>query len=228
MLRSLIKYLPLLGTLLLAASLISLYYFWPGFQQSLAEAAGYVKAGDSEALAAWFRQYGIWGPLLIVLFMVVQMFLIFFPTWLPMIVAVVGYGPIGGFLISIIAVTASSTIGYAIGLYLSQKTLRLLIGKEKEKRLEVLVRRYGAGAVFLAHISPVLNTDAISFIGGMLRMGYRRFIVATLAGAIPLAAAIAYLGKDLETLKTGLFWLGGAAVIIYIIYIWIDIRKRKR
>lgn len=58
-------------------------------------------------------------------------------------------------------------------------------------------------------------------------MKYRKFILATLAGIIPLAFAIAYFGEDTDTLKNGLYWIGGAGILIYGIYVYIDHRKNK-
>lgn len=62
----------------------------------------------------------------------------------------------------------------------------------------------------------------------MLSMKYRKFILATMAGIIPLSFAIAYFGKNTDKLKNGLYWIGGAGILIYAIYVYIDYRKGKK
>ena len=90
-----------------------------------------------------------------------------------------------------------------------------------------MVEEYGFWAVALFRVSPFLSNDAISIIAGMLTMGYRKFIFATLTGIVPLALAIGYFAEDTETLKTGLYWIGGAGLLLYGVYIYIDRKKKK-
>jgi uncharacterized membrane protein YdjX (TVP38/TMEM64 family) len=52
----------------------------------------------------------------------------------------------------------------------------------------------------------MLSNDAISFVAGLLRMGYWRFIAATLAGIAPLTIFIAIMGQSNDTLLQGLLW----------------------
>lgn len=218
---------PLLITLVILAGLGVVYALSPDLQQEIKQAFEYAKAGERQALAQWFKQFGAWGPIGIVLFMVLQMFLVVFPSWLPMIVANIGYGAIWGTLIAILAVACASTVGYILGRSLSQPLIDRLVGKKQERKLKGLVERYGFGIVVLFRLSPLLSTDAISIVAGALGMPYWRYMLATLAGITPLAAAIAYFVKDLDQLERGLYWLGGAGLLLYGIYIWLDMRRRR-
>ncbi len=222
-----IRYLPVLITFLTLASLAASFFIFPEVRVEVNKGYELLREGRTEALAEWFRSFGLWGPLLIILFMVIQMFMVVFPSWLPMIVAVLGYGAVGGVLISIVAVTVASTIGYLMGFFISKRALHRLIGQKKEEKMETLVRRYGIGVVILFRLSPILSNDAISFVAGILNMGYWRYLAATLAGITPLACAIAYFGQDLDMLREGLYWLGGAGILLYGLYIWLDIRSRR-
>ncbi|WP_373055639.1 TVP38/TMEM64 family protein [Zunongwangia sp. H14] len=86
---------------------------------------------------------------------------------------------------------------------------------------------YGFWAVIIARVSPVLSNDATSFVAGLLRMGYWKFIAATLAGIIPLTGAIAYLGGNFQRLKSGLIWISAVSLVLLIIYIIYDRKKKK-
>ena len=79
--------------------------------------------------------------------------------------------------------------------------------------------RVGLWAVFVGRLLPVVRTY-ISFPAGLSRIGYPRFIMATLAGAIPWNFALAYagylLGKQYEKVAAvmGPFVLPIAVVVL--------------
>jgi membrane protein DedA with SNARE-associated domain len=56
--------------------------------------------------------------------------------------------------------------------------------------------RFGLWAVFVGRLLPIVRTY-ISFPAGLSRIGYVRFTLATLAGAIPWNFALAYAGYKL-------------------------------
>jgi uncharacterized membrane protein YdjX (TVP38/TMEM64 family) len=93
--------------------------------------------------------------------------------------------------------------------------------------MERYVNQYGLWAVIVARISPLLSNDAISFVAGLLRVGYQRFIVATGIGILPLTLLIAYLGESTERMKTGLLWISIISIIAFVAYVVYDQRKLK-
>jgi uncharacterized membrane protein YdjX (TVP38/TMEM64 family) len=83
------------------------------------------------------------------------------------------------------------------------------------------VEDYGVWAVIAARLSPVLSTDAVSIVAGLLGMGWRRFLLATAAGTLPLVVLIAVLGTDIDRMETGLIWISAvslAAVVGYAVW----------
>ncbi len=74
------------------------------------------------------KQFGCMGPLIIILAMVFQMFLIVIPTLILMFVSILAYGPVWGCLIIFAAVFSASSIGYNIGRYLGQGFVEKVIG----------------------------------------------------------------------------------------------------
>ncbi|WP_231367561.1 hypothetical protein [Gillisia sp. JM1] len=77
-----------------------------------------------------------------------------------------------------------------------------------------------------SYLNSFLSNDAISFVGGILRMGYWKFIGATLIGIFPLTVFISILGGSTETLKTGLLWGSIASLLAFGIYVWWDKSKK--
>ncbi len=214
----------ILSGIILAAIVIS-YFTIPEVKSFFTEAWEVLTSEDEERISSWVGELGFWGPFFIVLTMTLQMFLIVIPSPLLMVVAVLAYGPYWGVAISILAIFVASSVGYAIGKYLGKVTIDKIIGHKKEKKLEFYVERYGVWAVIITRLAPMLSNDAISFVGGILRMGYWKFIGATMAGITPLAILIAYFGENNDRLKSGLIWTSVVSLVLFIIYIIYDHKK---
>lgn len=213
---------------LIIGGLIIAYFTYAPFGNFINETWQILWSQDEDKIRDHFESFGFWGPVALVVLMVLQIFLVVFPSWLPMIVAVLAYGFLGGVVISIIGVFTASTIGYLIGKVLGEENLEKILGKKKNKKVNYWVEEYGFWAIALFRFSPFLSNDAISIIAGMLTMSYRKFIIATLVGITPLALAIGYFAEDPDTLKNGLYWIGGAGVLGYGIYVFIDYKNRKK
>lgn len=211
-----------LGVVLLIAGL---YFFWPSFHESVNQAFAILVSGDRERLHEFFKQFGIWGPVAIILAMTAQMFLLVIPSTALLVVSVLAYGPLGGTIISLLAVSVASTVGYLIGRKLGPVTIDKLIGSKTRKKTEYYVERYGFWTVIVARFSPFLSNDAISIVGGLLRMSYWRFMGATFAGILPLTIIIAYLGETNERLMTGLIWISVISLVAFVAYVIYDHRQ---
>lgn len=214
------------GVILL--SLVLLYFFNLPFQYFLDEMVDIIKCNEKERTREYFQTFGIWGPVAIILFIILQMFLIFFPSFLPIIIAVLAYGFWWGILISLIGISIAATIGYYIGLNIKGALINRWLGEKTREQMNFWISNYSFGVVVLFRISPFLSNDAISFIAGMLKMEYKKFMAATLAGMIPLSVAIGYFAEDITTLEDGMYWIGGAGLVLYAIYIFIDFNRKKR
>lgn len=213
---------------LLIATLVALYFVLPSYRAFVDEGWELLRSGDDQRIAGWFAGFGLWGPILILGLMLLQMVIFFLPSWLPMVVAVLAYGEFFGAALSIGGVAAISSLAYLLGEVLSDKTLHRITSESTRERLGVFVERYGVGAVALFRLSPFLSNDAISFVAGIVRMGYWRFLLATLLGITPLAVAIAWFARDIDTLRSGLLWIGGGGLVLYAAFIAVDHWRRER
>lgn len=217
----------LLFTIAVLVMVLSLYIFSQDFRSQVQSLWELLQSGDYQQISGWFQELKGWGPLVIVLTMVVQMFLVILPSWGLMVVSVMAYGPVWGALLAIVAVGVASTVGYFIGKAFGKAALQRITGKRSGKKVSEFIEHYGFGAVFLFRLSPLLSSDAISIVGGMLHMNFWRFMTATLLGITPLAIAIAYFGSEADRLKSGLYWLGGIGLVLYLGYVIWDYRHRR-
>jgi len=218
--------LPLYVSILLVVILTICYFTIPSINNFLTEAWNVLTSDDEARIKNWVEDFGWLGPIVIVLAMVAQMFLLVIPTILLMIVAILAYGPIWGSIIVLLAVYIASSVGYFIGKYLGAGFITQLLGEKTLEKVSSFLEDYGFWAVTITRINPFLSNDAISFVAGILKMSYWKFIAATLLGISPLTFLIAIMGSNTDSLKSGLLWGSLGSFILFGIYIWLD-KKRK-
>lgn len=218
---------PLYISIALLVGAVAAYFFIPGVNSALNEAWQVLTSDDEQKIKDWVDQFGFGGPLVIVLAMTVQMFLLVIPTPLLMIVSVLAYGPFWGAVLIVVSIFVASSIAYFIGAYFGPPLVERIVGQTTEKKIASFIDEYGFWTVIVTRVSPFLSNDAISLIAGTLRMGYWRFIGATILGILPLAILIAYLGKEIERLKTGLIWGSIISIVLFAAFVWWDKQRSK-
>ncbi|MER2997736.1 TVP38/TMEM64 family protein [Pontibacter populi] len=213
---------PMIITGLIIAALVSSYFIFPEFKQTINEGWQVLTSGDKQRISEWVSQFGFWGPFFIVLAMIAQMFLLVVNVVLLMLVAIIAYGPVWGSVIAVAAVLVSSTIGYIIGKSVGEAGVSKLIGAKAERKVSEFMDEYGIWAIIIARISPFLSNDAVSFVAGFATMRYWQFILATIAGIVPLTVLLAWLGENNQRLKTGLIWVSAVSLVLFIGYVLYD------
>lgn len=218
---------PIVASFFILVVLLGLYFFVPAFNEAMREAFSVLTSGDEQMIKEWVSKFGMWGPLALIVAMVISMFLFVMPNLLLLIISSLSYGPLWGSVISLVAVFVSSSIAYAIGYSIGPVILRRLLKEEMRLKLTRLIRNYGVGTIILFRLSPILSNEAISFIPAALKMNYRRFITATMVGSAPVIGILAFTAAE-GNFKPVLIWLSVISIVAYIVYIFIDIRTKKR
>lgn len=212
------------GSLIVA--FVALYFTLPQFKEEVDMAFDVLTGEDEERIQNWVSTFGVFGPVVIVVGMVLQMFLFVVPNILLMMIAIVSYGPVWGAVISFCGVFAASSLGYYIGSRLSRVTLAKFVSLEHQKTISEYIRDYGVGAIVITRLCSFSN-DGLSFVAGMLKMEYKKYILSTLTGITPLIVLLAIFGKN-EKIEWALVWITLASLILLVIYIVIDRRKKKK
>jgi len=217
------KKLPLIISVSFLTALVACYFLIPAFQSFVKTAFAILTSDDQQRIGDWVRTFGFWGPVVLVLVMVLQMFLFVVPNILVMIVAIVSYGPIWGSVIAFIGVFASSSVGYLIGKKLGPVTVNKFISENARQKAADFIRRYGIVSIAITRLSSLSN-DSLSIVAGLLKMAYHKYILATLAGITPLIVLLAIYGKNGKILNA-LIWIAGISLVVLIIYIIFNRKK---
>ncbi|WP_240935731.1 TVP38/TMEM64 family protein [Hymenobacter sp. HDW8] len=176
------NHLPLYVSAAVIVLLVGCYFLWPAFQSAVREAFDILTSGDRPRIAKWVQQFGAWGPVWLILAFIIQMFLVVINVVLLILVAILAYGRWWGSLWAFVGIVVASSVGYGLGHLLGEGFVGRLLGEKSQKKVVDQVQRYGVWAVVIARISPIISNDAVSFVAGLARMGYLKFLIAT-AGA---------------------------------------------
>ena len=138
--------------------------------------------GNRDAVTASMEQLGLWGPLVLAILFILQVFLAFIPGQALMVASGYLYGFWGGFLLSWL----SLVIGGEVAFLLARRHGRPFA--EKWISSDVLGRwnrnAQGQGITFYAIslVMPLVPNDAMCYVAGLDRITHRRFSIANLLG----------------------------------------------
>lgn len=222
---SISKLIPALVTGAIVITTGCFYWLHDGFHHFANEGWQVLTSNDEKRIESWISELSYWGPIIIISGFIIQMFAFVIPSWLLMVVSILAYGPFRGSLLAIIGVLVASCLAYGIGSYLSEYTLKKLIGKSSEAKMKRYLDRYGFWLIAIFRLAPFLSNDTISFVAGLTAFRFKKFIAATTFGIVPLIALIAFLGQSTDRLKTGMIWVSAACLVGFGIYTWWDQRK---
>lgn len=206
----------------IVAALILSYFFIPEVKEAFRKTWNILTSSDRDKIEEWVRQFGWWGPAVIIVVMILQTFLLFLPTIAFIVVIVLAYGPLWGSLLALISITVASMVGYGVGRLLGKLFVIRMIGRKTEDKIASFIGNYGFWAVFLVRFNSLLSNDAASFVAGMLGMNFTVFTLATLSGITPLILTIAWFGESVDDLKNGLIWISVISLLLFALYVWWD------
>jgi len=133
------------------------------------------------------------------------------------------FGTFIGGTIALLANVAGATVAFFIG--------RKLILKDSEKKQEKhyfnkAIEKYGGYTMFFLRVNPLTSSDVFSYLAGISKMNFKKFLTGTALGLIPLIYIQSYLGEEIITKNELLFNIFLIISLIYVlIFIYLIIHK---
>ncbi len=215
-------YLTVIAALLLSYALV------PAVRAAALEAYRLLASDDRTALQKWVQGFGWWGPVLIVALMIAQTLLSFVPMILVLLVSVMAYGPVYGALLGWFGAIIAALLGYGIGLVFGAGLAERFVTPSVRALIETNVQRYGAWAILALRLSPLVPSDGVSFVAGLVKMRLLPFTLATVAGVTPIAIAVGYFGSSIERLQLGIVVVTALSLLGLVGFVLFDRAKRRR
>lgn len=148
-----------------------------------------------QQLGHFFAEHPL-GPLVFITLFSIQP-IVFFPTAAMGIASGTLYGPLLGVIYTLLGAAGASTVTYAIGYFFGRGVLN---GKQASHfivRYADMIRDKPFEAMLIMHLL-FLPFDLVNYLGGLLRIDWRPFIMGTLVGSIPGVTTLVLLGTSVE------------------------------
>ncbi|QIN79263.1 hypothetical protein GBA65_12880 [Rubrobacter marinus] len=129
-------------------------------------------------------------------------------------------------MLSLVSAALAASISFGIARAVGRAPVEALVGRGSLGRADRWFERYGAYAVLVARLIPVVSFDAISYAAGLTRMGFWRFLGATTVGMAPATFAYSYLGERAPQLVGVLLVVFGVFVAAAVVAA--VVRRRRR
>lgn len=152
---------------------------------------------SQQGAAGFMRQFGDWAWLAGI-GLIISDIALPVPASAVMVALGIIYGPLIGGAAAASGSILAGLVGYGVCRMIDPRTAERLASEKGMAQARELFDRWGGWLVAGSRWLPVLP-ETISFLAGLTRMSFRRYVVALACGAVPLGFAFAtagHLGAD--------------------------------
>lgn len=218
---------PALAFLTIAAFGLA-YLLSEPFRSEANRAAGVLASGDIGAVRGYILSYGAWAPVASAALMVLQALAAPLPAFLITFANGLAFGAFWGGLLSLASATLAAAISFGVSHALGRTVVEALVGKQSLGSADRWFERHGVYAVLVARLVPVVSFDVVSYAAGLTRMGFWKFLLATLVGMAPATFVYSYLGENSPQYIDVMLAVFGVVVAVFIIAAVIRRRRNRR
>jgi uncharacterized membrane protein YdjX (TVP38/TMEM64 family) len=166
---------------------------------------------DGEELRERIEHLGAWGPLAVIVLMMLAILVSPIPSAPIAMAAGAAYGHGWGTLYVLTGAEAGALAAFGLARVLGRAALQRWFGE----RLSVgLAGSQNAlmGIVFASRLLPFISFDLVSYAAGLTVLSSWRFALATLAGIVPASFFLAHLGLEMTSGETARFLYSALAL----------------
>ncbi|HSP21357.1 MAG TPA: TVP38/TMEM64 family protein [Planococcus sp. (in: firmicutes)] len=178
---------------------------------------------DANGLRKWILSFGLWAPIMYIVFYTVRP-LIFFPASVLSIAGGLAFGAWMGTLYTIIG----ATLGAMLSFYVAKTLGNRLVRKQwtgNARKIQSQMKLNGFLYVLLFRLIPVINFDLISYVAAFAKVRFASFALATMIGIIPGTFAYNFLGSSFASGNPKIIVL---AVLVFAVLTVVPIAIRNR
>ena len=171
---------------------------------------------DREQVEVFLTGWGIWGPLLYVLILMIQVFTAIIPGQVLMIAAGYLYGFWGGVALNLVAILVASQIAFTFARRAGKPAIERFVPENIWERWGAIAQR---GDFFFFVISfwfPIIPSSATNYIAGLSHISGWLFFLASVLGRLPGIVLITLIGSHGLTL-TWQQWIVAIPCAIFLI-----------
>ena len=176
---------------------------------------------DMEGLKEYILSFGIWGPVVSFLLMILQSVAAPLPAFVITFANAALFGWVYGAILSWTSAMAGAAICFYIAKFLGRNTVENLTSKFALDEVDKFFVKYGKHTILIARLLPFMSFDLVSYAAGLTSMSFASFFIATGIGQLPATIVYSYVGGMLtggaKLMMTGLLTLVALSILIYVI-----------
>ncbi|ENZ01877.1 TVP38/TMEM64 family protein [Clostridium thermobutyricum] len=180
-----------------------------------------------EQVLNFIEKRGTFSSLIYLGIYVIKPFFLIIPTNIIAIAGGMMFGPVKGFILTMIGFFITGTIAFFISRLLGRDFVEGLLGK-RMLRLDENLEHNGFKILFLLRLPPILPYDPLSYACGFTKVSYRSFIIASLLGVMPETICYSILGKNFDKPFSPEFIIPIIILILGLLFSKKIMNKRKK
>jgi len=181
---------------------------------------------DPHAVTEAVQQSGFWGPTILFVLFVLQVFFAFIPGQALMVASGYIYGFTGGMLITWISLVIGGQAAFWLARHSGRRFAEKWISPAVLDRWDKNVAGQGIGFFAISLVLPLFPNDAMCYVAGLGKITSRRFLIANILGR-GLASFITVLIGAYGSRIPAAVWVSMVVVLVLGLVCWQIARNRK-
>ena len=181
---------------------------------------------DPYAVTEAIQQSGFWGPTILFVLFVLQVFFAFIPGQALMVASGYIYGFTGGMLITWISLVIGGQAAFWLARHSGRRFAEKWISPAILDRWDKNAGDQGIGFFAITLVLPLFPNDAMCYVAGLGKITSRRFLIANILGR-GLASFITVLIGAYGSRIPAAVWVSMAVLIVLGLICWQIARNRK-
>jgi len=175
--------------------------------------------------------FGIWAPIVFIAIYTLRGAVLVIPVGVMSLAGGLAFGKWLGTVYILIGATLGASLSFLIARYFGRKFIESFewLHKGKIKSFDESIEKNGFRMMLFMRLIPLFQYDAVNFGGGLSKMKFKDFFLASLIGMAPGGFINAMLGSSLENIISVQFFaaLGIFILLMFIPSIYKAIKKRR-
>lgn len=203
----------------------------PAVWDALGTAVSVLARLDLEPVKDYILTFGVWGPAVSFLLMILQSVAAPLPAFLLTFANAALWGWGWGALLSWTSAMAGAALCFGIARWYGRDAVAKVTSKTALVSVDRFFEKHGTNSVLIARLLPFLSFDIVSYAAGLTPMKWWAFLIATGLGQLPATLIYSYAGQQLtggvQTFITGLLVVFALAALGVLIRSVFQERKAK-
>lgn len=190
------------------------YLLLPGLREEVNQLVGFLLRDDYDAVRSYILAFGLWAPVISLALMLLQAIASPIPAFAVSIANGLAFGPWWGAILSLVGRALAATLCFFIARAIGRDAVEALVGRKTVRRSEAWFEQWGTQTVLLTRLVPFVSFDLVSYVAGLSRLRFDKFMLATVIGEVPASFIYAWVGARAPDYIWLLLLINGAIFLV--------------